>query len=76
MSGFVQPQWSGFSMPDASAFEEARHTRRKPGHELDRIALTLITPALGPRHRRVEHAVSRPAPVTPASPRPDKALIP
>ena len=63
-------------MPDASAFEEARHTRRKAGHELDRIALTLIASALAPRHRAAERVTSIPAPVTPASPRPHKALTP
>ena len=63
-------------MPDASAFEEARHTRRKAGHELDRIALTLIAPALAARQRPVERTASKPAPVTSASPRPHKALIP
>jgi len=72
MSGFVQPQWSGFSLPDPGASEEARPVRHEPDHELDRAT---VTPAPPPADRPPQ-ATEQPKPVTPASPRPDKALSP
>jgi hypothetical protein len=78
MSGFTQPQWSGFSGPDAAEAEAAGH---KAGHEQERIALEQSAghPAQASTQDappEVAGEAAQPAPVTPSSPRPHKALTP
>ena len=77
MSGFTQPQWSGFSGPDASSAAEAEAA----GHEQQRIALKQSAGRVPEASKQdappeVAGKVAEPLPVTPSSPRPHKALRP
>jgi hypothetical protein len=81
MSGFVHPPWSGFSGPDPSAFSAAGDARLVAGHEIERLILgqaaaTTRGPASGEASPKALWAAAPPLPVTSASPRPHKALIP
>ena len=59
MSGFVQPQWSGFSQRPATPSGTGDESPQPTGIEIERRTLG-----------------RGPIVVTPASPRPHKALIP
>lgn len=81
MSGFVHPPWSGFSGPDPSAFSVAGDPGQVAGHEIERLILgqgaAQSSEAMaGKALPEAGRAVAPPVPVTSASPRPDKALIP
>lgn len=81
MSGFVHPPWSGFAGAAPSALGEGGDAGKRAGHELERLVL-------GQAAARIQNlaaaepppgagqAAALPPSVTPASPRPDKALIP
>jgi hypothetical protein len=77
MSGFIQPQWSGFSGNDASSTTETDNAR----HKAERIAFAQRTarlpdaPTVGAQLDSGREAAP-PLPFTPTSPRPHKALTP
>lgn len=79
MSGFVHPSWSGFSGPGPSALSEAGDASKRAGHEVERLVLGRAAaqpqePAAGELPPKTGEAAAPPLPVTPASPRPHKAL--
>lgn len=81
MSGFVQPQWSGFSDHEPPAPNAAGDDMPVAGHEIDRLVLGQPTTrqgagAPGEACPQALPEAAQPLPVTPASPRPHKALIP
>lgn len=81
MSGFVHPPWSGFSGAAASAISGTGDASKRAGHEVERLVLGRAAAQiqdLAPAELPPEagQASAPPPSVTPASPRPDKALIP
>jgi len=81
MSGFVHPPWSGFSGAAASAISGTGDASKRAGHEVERLVLgraaaQIQNLAAAALPLEAGQAAAPPLPVTPASPRPDKALIP
>jgi hypothetical protein len=70
MSGFIQPQWSGFGPPAVPSHISGEAERQPSGLEIERTLLGRPTKAAPPPPNT---AATEPTPVTPASPRPCKA---
>jgi hypothetical protein len=69
MSGFIQPQWSGFGPQAVPSPVSGEADRQPSGLEIER---TLLGRPARPAPPPISSTTERTA-VTPASPRPDKA---
>lgn len=74
MSGFIQPQWSGFSQPAPAEADEARRKAEREAKPGAPVQPAGAPPGAGGRLETTDAA--RPPLVTPASPRPHKPMIP